>query len=164
MSAADSDMLLSQYNISRCYASGLQLISRSPMLAVFSPAPRPERALQRLPEHAPRARRGHRRAPWLGHPCAPFAHPRGGHAAHRRGWRRVLILGQCARRLAGSTALVARGGAKRAVVARHAATAAFQLPGGLPGSLGLELHHAAVLFDLSLTGTFVTEPSKVRLY
>ncbi|MCB9877383.1 MAG: hypothetical protein H6835_07255 [Planctomycetes bacterium] len=48
--------------------------------------------------------------------------------------------------------------------ANGAGSASFQLPAGLPGALGLGLHHAAALFDLSLTGTFVTEPSKVRHY
>lgn len=43
-------------------------------------------------------------------------------------------------------------------------TASFNLPPGVPGLLGLQLHHAAVLFDLNLASTFVTEPSGVRLY
>jgi hypothetical protein len=44
------------------------------------------------------------------------------------------------------------------------ATASFNLPTGIPGLLGTRLHHAAVLFDLSLVSNFVTEPSGVRLY
>jgi len=38
------------------------------------------------------------------------------------------------------------------------------LPTGVPGLVGVRLHHAAVLFDLNLASTFVTEPSGVRLF
>ncbi|MGE3350921.1 MAG: choice-of-anchor tandem repeat NxxGxxAF-containing protein [Planctomycetota bacterium] len=44
------------------------------------------------------------------------------------------------------------------------ATASFNLPPGFSYLQGLELHHAAVLIDGSLTTPFVTEPSKLVLY
>lgn len=44
------------------------------------------------------------------------------------------------------------------------ATASFTMPPGFPGLNGTLLHHAAVLFDFSLTGVYVTEPSDLRLY
>lgn len=44
------------------------------------------------------------------------------------------------------------------------ATASFTLPPGLPGLQGLNLHHAAVLFDFTLVSTFVTEPVPCHLY
>ena len=44
------------------------------------------------------------------------------------------------------------------------ASANFTLPPGFPYLIGTTLHHAAVLFDLSLVGTVVTEPSSVRIY
>ncbi len=41
---------------------------------------------------------------------------------------------------------------------------AFVMPAGYPVFQGTTLHHAALIFDLSLTSYFVTEPSAVRLY
>jgi len=44
------------------------------------------------------------------------------------------------------------------------AVATFTMPPGYPGFLGTSLHHAAALFDTTLTGTFVTEPVGCLLY
>jgi hypothetical protein len=44
------------------------------------------------------------------------------------------------------------------------AVAAFEMPQGHPGFQGTTLHHAAALFNFSLQGTFVTEPSALLLY
>lgn len=42
--------------------------------------------------------------------------------------------------------------------------AAFNMPAGYPGFMGTTLHHAAIIVDFSIFGTFVTEPSAVKLY
>ena len=44
------------------------------------------------------------------------------------------------------------------------ATANFSFPAGFPMFQGITLHHAAALFDLSLVGTFVTEPVALKIY
>ncbi|MBL9076709.1 MAG: hypothetical protein JNL08_04345 [Planctomycetes bacterium] len=44
------------------------------------------------------------------------------------------------------------------------ATASFTMPAGYPMFQGIMLHHAAALFDFSLVGTFVTEPTSLRVY
>lgn len=41
--------------------------------------------------------------------------------------------------------------------------ASFTLPTGLPGLVGLSLHHAVVLFDGSLVSTYVSEPAGLLL-
>jgi hypothetical protein len=47
---------------------------------------------------------------------------------------------------------------------RGVGPASFTLPTGVPGLVGLSLHHAAVLFDTSLVSTFVTEPAGLLLF
>jgi hypothetical protein len=43
-------------------------------------------------------------------------------------------------------------------------TASFNLPPGLPGAQGLNLHHAVVALTYNLASTFVSEPASLRLY
>ncbi|MBL8755806.1 MAG: hypothetical protein JNK15_21090 [Planctomycetes bacterium] len=48
--------------------------------------------------------------------------------------------------------------------AQGKSTATFTLPPGVPGMLGLTLHHAALLFDNTLTSTHATEASALTFY
>ncbi|HEX6811229.1 MAG TPA: choice-of-anchor tandem repeat NxxGxxAF-containing protein [Planctomycetota bacterium] len=48
--------------------------------------------------------------------------------------------------------------------AQGRSTASFNLPGGLPGAQGLELHHAVVVLNGNLASTFVSEPASMRVY
>ena len=48
--------------------------------------------------------------------------------------------------------------------AQGRSTASFNLPPGLPGAQGLDLHHAVVALTYNLASTFVSEPASLRLY
>ena len=47
---------------------------------------------------------------------------------------------------------------------RGVGPASFTLPTGVPGLVGLSLHHAAVLFDASIVSTYVTGPAGLLLF